>query len=51
MKKNHKPQNPSLLIVIGLIISLFWFASCVTLQKQTEYQKYTKNNEWRINKL
>lgn len=41
-----KPENPALLICMGLIVLSMMFASCCSLQSMKEYKHYPKNESW-----
>ena len=50
----NKPKlhhNPSTALLIGTCILLMWLMACKSLQQQKGYENYSKNTNWKTNKL
>jgi len=49
--ENYLRSNTFYILSIGLILSLFLFNQCSTLQKTKGYENYPKNESWQTRKL
>lgn len=50
-KAEYLHSNTFYILSIGLILSLFLFNQCSTLQKTKGYEHYKVNSDWKVRKL